>query len=148
MPLDDIVIPNLITTLADVTGPIDGMVRSVHYGEQFQIAQAPVCWILNAGASFPEKVGSDREQSDWSIELKLLYPFANDQTNAENVLGALIEPFRQCFRRHLKMGAPLKIARARILSASWAWGVVGDNVYRTCSLRLGVREKISVHFNP
>jgi hypothetical protein len=79
--------------------------------------------------------------------LRVLYPFANDQKGAEDVLGALIEPIRNVFRMNLKLGDPIHIARARVVGGSWLWSVVNNTVYRTLSLRLAVREKYAVSFN-
>jgi hypothetical protein len=148
MPLDDCVIPALLTTLQGITGSNDGQVRAVRFGEQLQVGQAPELWVVNLAGSFPEKEGSNLEQSDWRIELRLIYPFALDQTQPEVVLGKLIEPMRDLFRQHLKMGRPDLIARARILSATWLWSVINETVYRTVSLQLAVREKTSARFNP
>jgi hypothetical protein len=147
MPLDDVVIPALLARLKEITGPADKQIRAVRYGEQFQVAQPPELWVLHMGGSFPEGAGSNLEQSDWNIELRLLYPFANDQRQAEIVLAALIEPMRDLFRAHLKMGLPTQISRARILSATWLWTVVNENIYRTINLRLAVREKSTARFN-
>jgi hypothetical protein len=151
MGLDDIVIPALTNTLGGIVGNGAKTVRVVRYGEQLSVAQAPECWIINASGNFPEKQGSDLEQTDWSINLRILYPYAIDQTQPEIVLGALIEPFRQLFRAHLHMGttpsttAPY-IARARIMSATWGWTVINLVVYRFVDLRLAVREKSNAQF--
>lgn len=153
MGLDNVVIPALISTLTNITGTTDKTVRVVRYGEQLQVAQAPECWIINATGTFPDKQGSDLEVSDWAVNLRLLYPYGNDQTQPEYVLGALIEPFRQLFRAHLHMGtipsaSPLTpyIARARIMSATWGWTVINAVVYRFVDLRLAIREKGTVQF--
>jgi hypothetical protein len=148
MGLDDIVIPNVQAALVNsvATGVLNGKLGAVRYGEQFQVAQAPELWILNKGGVFPEKEGSTLEQSDWVITLKLLYPWANDQKQAEDILAALIEPVRQTFRAHIKIGAPLQIARARILASDWSWTVVNEVIYRVLELKLAVREKAHVEF--
>lgn len=153
MALDDVVIPALITTLGNITGNGEKLVRVVRYGEQLQVGQPPECWIINASGSFPEKQGSDLEQTDWSINLRILYPYNIDQTQPEVVLGALIEPFRQLFRAHLHMGTSPQdradhayIARARIMSATWLWTVIDQVVYRAVDLRLAAREKSTLQF--
>jgi hypothetical protein len=149
MPLDDVVIPNVQAALVNSMqngGPLTGLIGAIRYGEQFQVAMAPELWILNKGAAFPEKEGSTLEQSDWVITLKCLYPFANDQKAAEDILAALIEPVRQTFRAHIKIGAPLQIARARIIATDWSWTVVNETIYRVIELKLAVREKAHAEF--
>lgn len=150
MALDDVVIPNVQQVLVDslASGPLMGMLGAIRYGEQLQVAQAPELWILNKNGAFPEKQGSELEQSDWVVTLRLLYPYENDQMNCENVLAALIEPVRLTFRLHLKLFDPTKIARARVLNADWSWTIVNEIVYRVVELKLAVREKIAVQFNP
>lgn len=155
MGLDDVVIPALMKTLQGITGTTEGTVRSVRYGEQLSVGQAPECWVLNISASFPAKQGSDFEQSDWQVELRLFYPYGVDQTQPENVLSKLIEPMRQLFRSHLHMGTTPPtpqnpyipyIARARVMSATWLWSLVNNVPYRVVSLRLAVTEKSVVQF--
>ena len=149
MALHDIVIPNVQAALVNSMqngGPLQGMLGAIRYGEQFSVAQAPELWILNKGGNFPEKEGSTLEQSDWVLTLKCLYPFANDQKQAEDILAALIEPIRQTFRAHIKIGAPTQIARARILSEDFSWTVVNEVIYRVVELKLAVREKVHVDF--
>jgi hypothetical protein len=152
MPLDDVVIPEvqavLVNSLETVSSPLFGLLGAIRYGEQFQVAQPPELWILNKGGSFPEKQGSELEQSDWTVTLKALFPWANDQKQAEDVLGALIEPIRETFRLHLHLFTPTKVARARILNADWSWTVVNGAIYRVVELKLAVREKVPVQFNP
>jgi len=150
MALDDVVIPNVQQVLVDslASGPLFGLLGAIRYGEQRQVGQAPELWILNKNAAFPEKQGSELEQSDWVLTLRLLYPFENDQTNCENVLAALIEPVRETFRLHLKLLEPTKVARARVLNAEWSWTVIDEIVYRVVELKLAVREKVAVQFNP
>lgn len=150
MALDDIVIPDVQQILVDsaASGPLAGLLGGVRYGEQFQVAQAPELWILNKGAAFPEKQGSELEQSDWVVLLKCLFPFANDQKQAEDILAALIEPIRETFRLHLKLLHPKLIARARVLTADWSWTVINEGIYRVVELKLAVKEKVAVQFSP
>jgi hypothetical protein len=150
VPLDDVVIPNVQKVITDsvLSGPLQGFLGAVRYGEQLQVAQPPELWILNKNSGFPEKQGSELEQSDWVVTLKCLYPYLNDQMDCENRLAALIEPIRETFRLHLHLLAPTKVARARILTADWSWTVVNEIIYRVVELKLAVREKVPVQFNP
>src|ERR1043166_5187033 len=105
MALDDVVVPNVQAVLIDSAqnGPLAGLLGAIRYGEQLQMGQPPELWIVNTRAKFPEKQGSTKDQSDWMLTLKCLYPFSNDQKHAEDVLGALIEPIRSTFRLHLHL---------------------------------------------
>jgi hypothetical protein len=144
MSLDVDVVPFLITTLRLGVGTGPGMWRSVKYGEQFSVAQAPEMWLLNASAQWPMKAGSNVEQDDWFFDARILFPFANDQQNAEKQIAACFEPLRSLFRQHLKIGNPTRIAWARPMSASWSWTVVNNVTYRMASVRITVREKYGV----
>lgn len=150
MPLDDVVIPNVQQVLVDsfASGPLAGFVSAIRYGEQLQVAQSPELWLLNKNAVFPEKQGSELEQSDWVINMKVLAEWSNDSKDAEDVLARTIEPIRETFRLHLHLLDPTKVARARVLSADWSWTVVNEVIYRVVELKLAVREKVGVQFHP
>ena len=142
----DVVTTLLLTTLRTLGTPAGGSVlKSVRYGEQFQVGPGPEMWVLNTTDQWPQKEGSNVEQSDWSFELRVLFPFANDTMNAEVALTKTIEPIRQLFRSHLKIGDTTgKISWARPGGASWSWMRVNDITYRVVSIRLTVREKYGV----
>lgn len=149
MSLDVDVVPYLLTTLRTLVGPPpfstpNNVLRSVKYGEQLQVGAGPEMWVLNLAAQWPQQEGSNVEKNDWQFEFRIFYPFANDAQNGEKQLAQVIEPIRQLFRTHLKIGNPTKIAWARPLSANWGWSMVNDVSYRVLSIRATVREKQGV----
>jgi hypothetical protein len=146
MALDDIVVPAIKDALRPLIGATPGF-GDIKFGEWLQVAQPPEMWILPTKGGFPEKEGSELEQSDWVLDLKMLYPFANDAGVAEATLAALIEPVRQVFRRHLKLGRPQQIARARVLAVEMTWTIVNGDVYRAYTLKAHIKEKIPTHFS-
>jgi hypothetical protein len=142
----DTVATLLLTTLRTLQGPPGtSTVRAVKYGEQLQVIAAPEMWVMNTTADWPQQEGSNVEKNDWRFELRVFYPFAADQQNAEVQLTKTIEPIRQLFRTHLKIGDTTgKIAWARPLAASWSWTLVNNVTYRVVSIRVTVREKYGV----
>ena len=141
MSLDGNVMPGLLTALRGITdGSGNTLFASVDEGYTFDVGMSPAVWVTPASFNAPEAQGSDLEATDWEIEVKVLYEWANDQHAAETNLTVLIEPVRQALRQHIKMGQPT-IARSRVQSGSWGWIQVNEVWFRTVDLLVAVREK-------
>lgn len=168
MSLDTNVLPGVLGALKAMTaGPtsgqatLPGKLMSVHLGEQWKVSgRGPVAWVMGASFEAPEIPGSDTEKTNWVIEVRFLYQFAADQRHAEDVLSALVEPFREVLRKHTKLswtaatsptGKAINypnpaITRAYARSGRWLYILINGIMYRMLTVNVAVGEKVGVTY--
>lgn len=144
MPLDTDVFPAVLAMLRGLTDPATGrpLLPLVSEGMTTSIAQSGQAWVTNASFAQPEWQGSDREVTDWEMDVTIFWAELPDRWNAEHRLQALIEPIRQGCRQRIKLGKTA-IERAMVKSGTWSWLDVNGVLFRTVMLTLSVREKIT-----
>lgn len=168
MSLDVNVFPGVMAALQTmVGGPTSGQatptgkLMSVHLGEQWKVSgRGPVAWVMGASMEAPDPIGSDTEKTNWMIEVRFLYQFAADQRHAEDVLSALIEPFREVLRKHTKLSWQISpftsalpvnwpnpaITRTYVKSSRWLYILVNGIMYRMLTVNVAVGEKVGVTY--
>ncbi len=120
----------------------------VSVGEQLAIPESPWAWILLSSFNGPDLQATDLERTEWMVEVRLMAQYAADQRAAELTLAGLIEPVRQCFRRHIRLGQgpPQTVVFARVGGGSTGYISVNGIIHRFYSLRVAVSEKVQVSY--
>jgi hypothetical protein len=121
--------------------------RGVSQGPIDAVPDSPWAMLQLSTFTVPDQVGSDLEATDWNIDARIMVQYAPDHYVAETMLAAAIEPIRDVFRAHIKLGLP-HVVRAKVASGSFAYVFYDSIAFRFVDLVIEVREKSPVRYAP